>query len=511
MTLQKGKPLFQEDTLSAAHKSSNEKFLQDDVDESLLFPGVLFAREDDAEDDADESPLFPDEERSAKNSFEAKVPFQKNLASKVVSKSSINNALFAVDVASQEGWKILIVDDEEDIHQVSILLLGHFIYQGKPLKLFSAYSAEEAKVFLQTHPDIAVIFLDVVMESNDAGLQLVHYIREKLKNSFVRIILRTGQPGYAPEEEVIVKYDINDYVNKTELSRQRLITTTVACLRTYSDIMTIESYRQLMEEKVIARTREIQLKNKELIRLNHKLIKLNHEKNEFLSIAVHDLKNPLAAIQGLADLIQTSLNEPYVEDSFTEIIEYARIITTSSQQMVEIITNLLDVNAIESGGITFSVNKLDLCETVQFVVRNYFERANAKNIQLQFQFPEQECLILTNELATCQVLENIISNAIKYSPYGKRVIVRLFKKEDNVLCEIQDEGPGLNEDDLSKLFKKFSRLTPKPTGDEHSTGLGLFIVKKLVEKMNGKVWCKSQLGQGSTFVVAFPSYQNNCG
>jgi signal transduction histidine kinase len=503
MTLQKDKPLSQEDTLSAAHKPSYDILLQGNVDESKLFPGVLFA----GEDDADESKLFPYEDRNTKNSLEDKIFLKKNLASKGGSESEINGTF---DVASQEGWKILIVDDEEDIHQVSILLLGNFIYQGKPLKLYSAYSAEEAKAFIQTHPDIAIIFLDVVMESNDAGLQLVRYIREKLKNGFVRIILRTGQPGYAPEEEVIVKYDINDYANKTELSRQRLITTTVACLRTYSDIMTIESYRQLMEEKVVACTREVQLKNKELIRLNHDLIKLNHEKNEFLSIAVHDLKNPLSAIQGLADLIQTSLNESYVEDSFTEILECARIITTSSQQMYEIITNLLDVNAIESGNITLTVKKLDLCETVQSVVRNYFERADAKNIPLQFQYPEQEYMILADERAMRQVLENIISNAIKYSPHGKRVNVRLSKKEGNVLCEIQDEGPGLNEADLSKLFNKFSHLTPKPTGSEDSTGLGLFIVKKLVERMNGKVWCKSQLGQGSTFIVAFPSYQNNC-
>ena len=104
---------------------------------------------------------------------------------------------------------------------------------------------------------------------------------------------------------------------------------------------------------------------------------------------------------------------------------------------------------------------------------------------------------------TRQVLDNLISNAIKYSPPGKPVSVRLLQTESAVRCEIQDEGPGLSDTDQQKLFGKFARLTAQPTGGEHSTGLGLFIVKKLVTAMNGKVWCESELGKGATFVVEF--------
>jgi signal transduction histidine kinase len=103
-----------------------------------------------------------------------------------------------------------------------------------------------------------------------------------------------------------------------------------------------------------------------------------------------------------------------------------------------------------------------------------------------------------------QVLENLISNAVKYSPHGKNIIIRLRQDERHVRCEIQDEGPGLSDSDKQKLFGKFTRLAAKPTGREHSTGLGLFIVKKLVELMNGAVWCESELGQGATFIVEFP-------
>jgi two-component system sensor histidine kinase/response regulator len=98
----------------------------------------------------------------------------------------------------------------------------------------------------------------------------------------------------------------------------------------------------------------------------------------------------------------------------------------------------------------------------------------------------------------------LISNAIKYTLQGKNVYIRLQKDSSHVRCEIQDEGPGLSEKDLSKLFGKFARLTPRPTANEHSTGLGLFIVKKLVSAMNGSVRCKSELGKGSTFIIEFP-------
>ena len=103
-----------------------------------------------------------------------------------------------------------------------------------------------------------------------------------------------------------------------------------------------------------------------------------------------------------------------------------------------------------------------------------------------------------------QVLENLVSNAVKYSPPRKNIFVRLKKEAGAVRCEVQDEGPGLSVEDQKKLFGKFARLSAKPTGGEHATGLGLSIVKRMVEAMNGKVWCESEPGQGALFVVQFP-------
>lgn len=154
------------------------------------------------------------------------------------------------------AWKVLIVDDEAEVHNVTRLVLSGFRYRGRGLEFLSAYSGAEAKAMLSAHPDIAVILLDVVMEENDTGLKLVKYIREDLQNRFVRIILRTGQPGQAPEERVIVEYDINDYKEKTELTAQKLLTAIVSALRTSSDIATIEANR-LGLEKIIEASENI--------------------------------------------------------------------------------------------------------------------------------------------------------------------------------------------------------------------------------------------------------------
>lgn len=140
-------------------------------------------------------------------------------------------------------WKILIVDDDQSVHEVTILVLKYMVFDGRGLEFHSVYTGTEAKEFLSANPDTAIVLLDVVMEANDAGLDVIRYLRGELKNAMTRIILRTGQPGSAPEEEVISKYDINDYKEKSELTRQKLFTTITTALRSYRDIISIERSR----------------------------------------------------------------------------------------------------------------------------------------------------------------------------------------------------------------------------------------------------------------------------
>jgi response regulator RpfG family c-di-GMP phosphodiesterase len=149
---------------------------------------------------------------------------------------------------NEDTWKVLIVDDESEVHNVTKLVLSDFQFDGKGLEFLSTFTAAETKKVIAENGDIAVILLDVVMEEEDSGLKLVKYIREELKNDLVRIILRTGQPGQAPEKRVIVDYDINDYKEKTELTSQKLFTTMVASIRSYRDITIINNNKKGLEK-----------------------------------------------------------------------------------------------------------------------------------------------------------------------------------------------------------------------------------------------------------------------
>lgn len=150
----------------------------------------------------------------------------------------------------KEKWKVIIVDDEQEVHHLTRMVLSDFEFDGKQLDFISAYSEAEAKHVIKEHPDVAIILLDVVMDQDDSGLKIVKYIRDELKYKWVRIILRTGQPGQAPEKAVITNYDINDYKEKTELTSQKLFTTMMSALRSYRDIIVIEN-NKIGLEKII--------------------------------------------------------------------------------------------------------------------------------------------------------------------------------------------------------------------------------------------------------------------
>ena len=153
-----------------------------------------------------------------------------------------------------DSWKIIIADDEEEVHAVTALVFENFAFEGKPLECLHSFSGKETKKLVRENPDTALIILDVVMEDESTGLDVVKFIRERLKNNSVRIILRTGQPGQAPERKVIVDYDINDYKEKTDLSSQKLFTTVISSLRSYKDIIALASLNTELEKKVEERT-----------------------------------------------------------------------------------------------------------------------------------------------------------------------------------------------------------------------------------------------------------------
>lgn len=246
---------------------------------------------------------------------------------------------------------------------------------------------------------------------------------------------------------------------------------------------------------------EIEITNSQLHEQNLILQQLNTEKNEFLGIVAHDLKNPLTSISMSA----SALRDYY--DRFPPATAKERLgaIIQASQRMATIITNLLDINAIETGNLNLTRKPAPILPILLHTINDYRERAAQKRITLHHSIECDENIEACIDTGvTAEIFDNLVSNAIKYSPFDKQVFVRLFTDNDKIRMEVRDEGPGLSEDDKKRLFGKFNRLSAKPTGGEDSTGLGLSIVKRLVEAMNGRVGCESELGKGAVFFVEFP-------
>lgn len=173
----------------------------------------------------------------------------------------------SADEPSGLSWKLAIIDDDEVVHDVTRMVLADYTFKDQPLEIYAGHSGADARRILDEHPDIAVVILDVVMETETAGLDAVEYIREVLDNQMVRIILRTGQPGQAPEHSVISNYDINDYKEKADLTAQKLITSVTTALRAYDDMLTIQQLatsNEHLELLVQERTKELSVTNKTL-------------------------------------------------------------------------------------------------------------------------------------------------------------------------------------------------------------------------------------------------------
>ncbi len=265
-------------------------------------------------------------------------------------------------------------------------------------------------------------------------------------------------------------------------------------------------------------------KNEELSELNTKLNEARQKaeterqaaeqanlfKTELLGIAAHDLQNPLQSIMGFAMLIAEKLEH----QPETKIM--AETITRSAQRMLGIITDLLKTTAIDSGSIVLEKSLIDLSALLHTVAENNHQLAQRKSQRLEVNF-EPQLFAEVDSKRMYEVFENLLSNAIKYSPEGKTIWVSGSKvggyatneqqaSANKLRVTIRDEGQGLTKDDMQKLFGRFQRLSARPTGGESSTGLGLSIVKKIVELHGGKVWAESEgKDKGSAFFVELPA------
>lgn len=231
----------------------------------------------------------------------------------------------------------------------------------------------------------------------------------------------------------------------------------------------------------------------------HKLESLNKEKNEILAIAAHDLKNPIFSIQLLGKTIRD-------DNSLTkeEAYEFSNDIVASCDRIIDIIKQLLDLNSIESGKININIATQSIIEPIKHLIELYRFKAENKNIKVNFAC-NSDGIAKTDIVSLNNVFDNFLSNAIKYSPFDKEVFVYLKDVGEKLVIEISDRGPGIPPAEQDKLFKRFAKISNKPTAGENSTGLGLSIVKKFAELINAEIEFRNNTDSpGATFSVILP-------
>ena len=559
------------------------------------------------------------------------------------------------EVETGPRWKVAVIDDEPAVHDGTRFALSDYKLNGQGLNIVSAYSAAEGRELMRANPDIAVVLLDVIMESDTAGLDLVEFIRKTLKNDTVRIILRTGQPGQAPERRVIVDYDINDYKAKTELTADKLFTALTAALRSYlqlqrmletrrgleiiieaagtlfdfksmqrlaegvltqiasllkvscagilvlreaqnsheifsvlagsgcysrfigSDVSTlIENdlqslvreaftrrhhefsdqrsvlyiqtmsgrevvvvleaarnlsetdralveifcsrlsiafdnvilYEQLqesnlrLEERVTQRTQDLMSANRRLAAQWSRLRQANNFKSEILGTVAHDLKNPLAVILGRTEILKEMIGTAGAPDgNMRAQIDYIR---NAANQLTEMVDDLVSDAMTDALDISVRREAIDLAVLVEEVAEANRPLAERKNQVLTVLAPRDHTAMCDADRMR-DAIDNLVSNAIKYSPIGGAIDLLVGREGDSIVVQIKDRGAGLSPEDISRLFGRFQRLSAKPTGGESSTGLGLSIVKRIVDLHGGRITVESAgPGHGATFIVTLP-------
>jgi signal transduction histidine kinase len=249
---------------------------------------------------------------------------------------------------------------------------------------------------------------------------------------------------------------------------------------------------------VKAQSGEIKKHLLELEDRNKELQKLNQEKLQIISLVSHDLKGPFNRIFALIQLM--NLEKGKLTDDQKEYLNKIHQISVDGLMMVR---NLLDSRRIEDKGIDLNPVLLDFSALIATLARNYKAIAEKKKIEIVLDIPEP-INVKIDKLYISRVIENLFSNAIKFSSEEKKIFVKLVKSPNWIELSVKDQGPGISMEDQVKLYQRFQRLTARPTAGESSTGLGLFIVKTILDKIEAEILCESEVGEGTCFTVRLP-------
>ncbi len=313
-------------------------------------------------------------------------------------------------------------------------------------------------------------------------------ILESLNLTFVMPYLNAMQIGSAMEV-LLLSFALGDRINMYKKEKEKAQSDALLVAKENENL--IKEQNVILEKKVQERTTEVAIQNQELINLNK-------EKDMLVNIVAHDLRTPLSQIKGLIQLLDIPTMK-LTDDQETFLTE----IDNSADRLTEMISRILNIHALETKQIKLINQIINLNEVVAYVVQCFHVTATTKNIKIIIEAERDNHFIEVDKNYLIQILENLLSNAIKFSEKGSKVILTIKSNNKKTFVVVQDYGPGISKKDQKKLFGRFQKLSAKPTAGESSIGLGLSIVKKYIEAMNGQIHCESQLGIGSKFVITF--------
>jgi two-component system, sensor histidine kinase and response regulator len=387
---------------------------------------------------------------------------------------------------------ILVVDDQQSNLD---LVIRYMASAPVPYKILHANNGQVAcNVALKKLPDLIIMDWDMPGMN---GYDAIVFLKAQSATKEIPIIMATAQTSSEHLQQALSAGAV-DYVRKP-LDRVELLA------RVQSALALSQSMKTIQQQNI-----ELTAQRNVLQEQNTEIAKQSAFKTQMLSIASHDLKSPLTGILGLTGLL-LDMGKPSLakEDPNRLSEENYGLLTTvedAAKRMLNIIMDLLDTAAQDMGKITLNSKPMRLDALLELIVKEYEPRALAKSQRLVYKPTESTVYADHNRLY--QVFENLISNAIKYSEYEKEIAVEIILHATTVRCGVRDQGQGLSEEDMQKLFGMYEKLSAIPTAGESSTGVGLASVKQIVELHEGRVWAESPgKGHGSTFWVEFPCLQ----
>lgn len=399
-----------------------------------------------------------------------------------------------------EPWRVLVVDDDDQVHEMTRVLLRDFAFEGRPFVQVGAHSAAEAAAILAADPDFPVALVDVVMETSQAGLDLVRRIRDEMGNRRIRIVLRTGQPGEAPERDVMLACDINDYKSKTELTAAKLFTALVGAVRAWRDIVRVTALADdlallnaSLERKVIERTEALgRAKTAAELALERET-EARRQLRQFLSMMSHEFRTPLAIINSAAQMLMMRAERLDGGDVLLPRLESIR---GGVERLIGLIDTCLADEQLETGSIVLHEAAIDLEPVLAAAVEQQRTAAPGRDIRLA-------AAALPPAWGDAGLLGvvfgNLVGNALKYSSAATAVEVAAAE-EDGILCvTVRDHGIGIPAADLPHIFERFHRAGN--VGSIGGSGIGLHMARQIVDLHGGTIAVASRAGSGTTVTV----------